>query len=199
MVRRWLKGTELIHESYLPSLATSCENTASHRDQIIKKTRKFQIVFAGLNIQTFVDIPQLTSWEAYWRMNGNNLRCRRHNLLNILKLQTAFCIQFITNKQVKLVSFTREGSICRILILVVPLSKGKLFPDNQSYMDVIVGMMWEAIWSTISRRDYIVPRLTLVFHVWYILFLYIGSLDIKQFRPLTYSKIYCHRNRYIES
>ena len=50
-----------------------------------------------------------------------NLRCRRHDLSNILKLQQLFCIQFITNDQVKLVSFTWERSVSRILILAVPL------------------------------------------------------------------------------
>ena len=34
-----------------------------------------------------------------------------------------FCIQFITNEQVKLVSYTWEGSISRILILAVPLRR----------------------------------------------------------------------------
>ena len=32
----------------LRSLATSCENMASHRERIMEKTRKFQIVYAGL-------------------------------------------------------------------------------------------------------------------------------------------------------
>ena len=35
-----------------------------------------------------------------------------------------FCIQFITNEQVKLVSFTWEGWISSILILAVPLTHG---------------------------------------------------------------------------
>ena len=45
-----LKGTSRITESYLPSLATPCESMASHREQIMEKTRKFQIVYinAGL-------------------------------------------------------------------------------------------------------------------------------------------------------
>ena len=37
-------------ESDLPSLATSCEHMASHREQIMVKTQKFQIVYAGLTI-----------------------------------------------------------------------------------------------------------------------------------------------------
>ena len=50
----------------------------------------------------------------------NNLRCRRHDLSNILKLPAAF-LYSIYHQQVKLVSFTLEGSILRILILVVPV------------------------------------------------------------------------------
>ena len=42
-----LKGTKRIPESYLPSLATSCENMASHHERIMEKIRKFQIVYAG--------------------------------------------------------------------------------------------------------------------------------------------------------
>ena len=38
------------------------------------------------------------------------------------KYHLFFCIQFITNEQVKLVSFTWEGPISRFLILAVPLS-----------------------------------------------------------------------------
>ena len=34
-------------ESYLPSLATSCENMASHLEQIMEKTRPSQTVYAG--------------------------------------------------------------------------------------------------------------------------------------------------------
>ena len=43
----FVKGTQHIPESYHPSLATFCENMASHSEQITKKTRKFQIVYAG--------------------------------------------------------------------------------------------------------------------------------------------------------
>ena len=43
-----LNGTERrISESYLPSLATSCENMASNSGRIKEKTRKFQIVYVG--------------------------------------------------------------------------------------------------------------------------------------------------------
>ena len=42
-----LKGTLHIPESYLPSLATLCENMASHCELIMEKTQKFQIVYAG--------------------------------------------------------------------------------------------------------------------------------------------------------
>ena len=41
------KGTSNIPESYLPSLATSCEYMASNSEQIMEKTRKFQIVYAA--------------------------------------------------------------------------------------------------------------------------------------------------------
>ena len=34
-------------ESYLPSLATSGENMASHREQIMEETGKFQIAYTG--------------------------------------------------------------------------------------------------------------------------------------------------------
>ena len=37
-----------ISENYLPSLATSCKNMASHREQIMEKTQKFQIVYVAL-------------------------------------------------------------------------------------------------------------------------------------------------------
>ena len=43
-----VKGTSRIPESYLTSLATPYENMASHHEQIMEKTRKFQIVYAGL-------------------------------------------------------------------------------------------------------------------------------------------------------
>ena len=43
----WVKGTLRIPESYLPSLATSCENMASHRERIKEKSRNFQIVYVG--------------------------------------------------------------------------------------------------------------------------------------------------------
>ena len=41
-------------------MATYCENMASHRDQIMEKTQKFQIVYVGLT-----NIPQLTSRQGY--------------------------------------------------------------------------------------------------------------------------------------
>ena len=34
-------------KSYLPSLATSCENMASNSQRIMEKSRNFQIVYAG--------------------------------------------------------------------------------------------------------------------------------------------------------
>ena len=34
-------------ESYLPSLATSCENMASNSERIMEKSRNFQIVYVG--------------------------------------------------------------------------------------------------------------------------------------------------------
>ena len=43
-------------------MATSCEDMASHREWIMEKRGKFQIVYAGP--KTFVKIPQLTSQEA---------------------------------------------------------------------------------------------------------------------------------------
>ena len=45
--KEMFKGTQHIPESYLPSWATSCENMASHREQIMEETGKFQIVYAG--------------------------------------------------------------------------------------------------------------------------------------------------------
>ena len=42
-----VKGT-YIPESYLPSLATSCQNLASNSEPIMEKSRNFQIVYAGL-------------------------------------------------------------------------------------------------------------------------------------------------------
>ena len=54
-----LKGTLTYVRSYLPSLATSSDNMASHRERIMEKTRKFHIVYAGP--KTFVNIPQPTS------------------------------------------------------------------------------------------------------------------------------------------
>ena len=42
------------------------------------------------------------------RVHGRQSECERHGLSNILKLQpykTCSCIQFITNEQVKLISF----------------------------------------------------------------------------------------------
>ena len=42
-----VKGKKGIPESYLPSFATSSENMSSHRERIMGKTRKFQIVYAG--------------------------------------------------------------------------------------------------------------------------------------------------------
>ena len=78
-----LKVTSLIPENYLPSLATSCENLASHCEQIMEKTQKFQIVYAG----------------------PTNLHCHRHDLSNMLNYKHHFCIRFIT-EQVKLISFT---------------------------------------------------------------------------------------------
>ena len=39
-----LKG---IPESYLPSLATSCENMASNSERIMEKSGNFQIIYAG--------------------------------------------------------------------------------------------------------------------------------------------------------
>ena len=42
-----VKGTLNIPKRYLPSVATSCENMASHRERILEKTRKFQIVLPG--------------------------------------------------------------------------------------------------------------------------------------------------------
>ena len=43
-------------------MTTCCENMASHHEQIMEKTQKFQIVLQAL--QTFVNISQLTSQEA---------------------------------------------------------------------------------------------------------------------------------------
>ena len=42
-----LKSTERISKSYLPSLATSCENMASDHERIMEKTQKIQIVYGG--------------------------------------------------------------------------------------------------------------------------------------------------------
>ena len=54
---------------------------------------------------------------------NDRLRCRRHGLLNILKLQAAFCIQFNYHQQAGKTSlFHMRGSISRILILAVPLT-----------------------------------------------------------------------------
>ena len=67
-------------------------------------------------LSTFHNWPR--EMHKWWK-NVNNLRCLRHDLSNILKPQAAFCIQFITHKQVKLVSFSWDGSISCILILAV--------------------------------------------------------------------------------
>ena len=53
----FLKVHEIL-KSYLPSLATSCENMASNSEQIMQKSKIFQIVYVGP--QTFVNIAQLT-------------------------------------------------------------------------------------------------------------------------------------------
>ena len=48
-------------------------------------------------------------------------RCGRHGLSNILKLQAMFLYSFITNEQIKLISFIWEGVDLMLLILDVPL------------------------------------------------------------------------------
>ena len=68
----------------------------------MEKTRKFQIVYAGLT-NLCQHIPQLTSREAYWWRNVNYLHCRRLDLSNILKLQAAFLYSIHHGEQVKLV------------------------------------------------------------------------------------------------
>ena len=57
----------------------------SHREWIMEKTRKFQIVYAGLS-----NICQHSITDLVRGIMMNNLRCRRHNLSTILKLQAAF-------------------------------------------------------------------------------------------------------------
>ena len=85
----------------------------------MEKTGKFQIVYVGptnLYPHSTTDIAR----GIGLMMNRciTNLRCRKYDLSNILNLQAAFYIQFITNEQVKLAYFIWEGSISRILILM---------------------------------------------------------------------------------
>ena len=94
-----LKVTERIPESYLTSLATSCEQMASHHEQIMEKTRKFQIVYAVLtNLcqHSTTDLAKgMTTDErkqSALSKAGSFSHCKTTNSLFVL--------------QVKLVSFT---------------------------------------------------------------------------------------------
>ena len=55
--RKDIKGTWSIPISYLPSLATSCENMALNSERKIGKSRNFQIVYAGRT-----NLSKQTNW-----------------------------------------------------------------------------------------------------------------------------------------
>ena len=85
-------GGVVLHESNVkscrPSLAPSCENMASHGERIMEKTRKFQIDYVGLTNLCQHSTTDLV--RGIITTNVNNLRCGRHHLSTILKLQAAF-------------------------------------------------------------------------------------------------------------
>ena len=93
--RRRLKVHNLFpKDSYLPSLATSCENMASNSERIMEKSRNCQIIYAGRT-------NQLTNYEtgdspatilSHWGQASSRKQseCGRHGLSNILKLQETF-------------------------------------------------------------------------------------------------------------
>ena len=111
--------------NYLPSLSTSCQNMVSRRERIMEKTRKFQIVYAGLT-----NLCQHSTTDLVRGIMSNEREQSAMSKVRPFKhpktTSVLFVIQFITNEQVKLVSFTWEGSISRILILAVPLIENRL-------------------------------------------------------------------------
>ena len=92
-----------IPEGYLPS-AMSCENMASHRERIIEKTRKFQIVYAdSTNIcqHSTTDLARGIMTNERKQSALSKARSFKHS-----KTTSSFVgVQFITNEQVKLISF----------------------------------------------------------------------------------------------
>ena len=122
-----VKDTLNIPESYLPSLATSCENMASKPEQIMEKARKFQIFLSGcLNLSEQANWPHESHHDVtdVVEISGKSqppvtvLYCKHADWCELigrhgLSFQTfenykqLSWIQFITNEQVKLVSYQR--------------------------------------------------------------------------------------------
>ena len=81
----------------VPSLTTSCGNMASNSEQIMEKSRNFQIIYAGRTKLTFQNKPtdhvrgitKLAATLSHWGQASSRKqsRCGRHGLSNILKLQ----------------------------------------------------------------------------------------------------------------
>ena len=77
-------------ESYMPPLATSCENMPSHRELIMEKTRKFQIVYEGLKNLCQHSTTDLARGTMRNECKRSALSKARSIKINIPKLQAAF-------------------------------------------------------------------------------------------------------------
>ena len=111
-----------IPESYLPSLATCCENIVLNSERIMEKSINFQIIYAGrtnLSKQnnwplTKLAIPQPPHYPVgVKRVHVNRLNVEGTVFQTFLNYKQRSCIRLITNEQVKLISFMWEGSISR--------------------------------------------------------------------------------------
>ena len=81
-------------------MATSCENMASHRERIMEKTQKFQIVYAGTTHLCQRSTTDLTTGI----MTNERKQSVLYKALSLKhsKIYAAFFIQFITNEPVQL-------------------------------------------------------------------------------------------------
>ena len=109
-------------------LATSCGNMASNSERIIEKTRNSQIMRA---VQTFQNKPtdhlqnrvSPTSTLYHWGQATSRFTNVEGTVFQtFLNYKQRSCIQFITNEQVKLISFISEGGDITLGIPYVPLS-----------------------------------------------------------------------------
>ena len=136
-----LKVYKCIPDSYLLSLATSCENMGSNSERVMEKSRNFQIVYVGhtnlckhrttdhargIIMKLWIPQPphspiaelllplEVVTISSAWKLesaapSGYQVRCGRHGLSNILKLQGMFLYSIYHQREGKTNLFHMRG------------------------------------------------------------------------------------------